>query len=320
MRLVDKDHSLQIDLAGAVSANELMYTASYVDVQRSSQRRKPGAADGVSTGATAKDMVAAPQSDVDREIEALTIHNADTASATVSVILKHGADLRTVMKVVLATLENLTYTKGEGWTVLTANGTPKGAVTLALARGFIWVGNSAGDQAQVDGGAAGGLFRSDGNDVVRVSTIGETNIANSDGTSGLYIKKTILALYDFATDGGAQGAITLTDAVTVPDNAVVKLVGYEVLTTCTSGTDAATIKLNLVTDGDLSTALAISDAKNPWDAGLFQAAGGAELGAFNTAPTPKKTTAARLVQITVAGGEDLTAGKIVFEMEYYVSS
>lgn len=146
----------------------------------------------------------------------------------------------------------------------------------------------------------------------------EAKVADSDGTGGLYVKKYAAAVYDFSVDGGSQGAITLADTATIPDNAIVVATHYDVVTTCTSSSDAATIKLDLPTDGDLSTAIAISDASNPWDQGVFSALEGN--GAFGTAPSTVKTTAARAVQITVAGGEDLTAGKIVFYVEYLVSA
>jgi hypothetical protein len=142
--------------------------------------------------------------------------------------------------------------------------------------------------------------------------INEAKTADSDGTSGLYVAKYAIATYDFATDGGTIGAITLTDAVTIPDNAVVELVSYDVLTTCTSeGADAGTLKLNLVTDGDLSTAIAISDGTDPWDQGV-------NLGSVVT-PIIQKTTAARLVQVTVAT-QNFTAGKVAFCIRYWVSS
>ncbi len=124
---------------------------------------------------------------------------------------------------------------------------------------------------------------------------------------------TISVEYDFDNDGGGSpGTITLTDTVTLPDNAVVILDSYEVLTTFTSSSDTATVKLALATDGDLSTAIAINDAANPWDAGAFIA------DSNNVAPIAVKTTGDRLVQIVTAV-QALTAGKAVFHLRYYVT-
>lgn len=220
---------------------------------------------------------------------------------------------------------------------------------ITLAEGNMLVGNSSGVGAAIDGSAGGNVLI--GNDTTMVALDGsadtqilvgnattmtsvalssdvtmtnagvvtiandavtEAKTADSDGTSGLYVKKTALALYDFATDGGSQGAIVLTDVATLPDNAVCTAVTYDVITTCTSGGgDAATVAITLPTDGALSTAIAISDGTNPWDAGPHLAS--------VITPLAVKTTAARAIGITVAGGQDLTAGKIVFAVDYYVS-
>lgn len=139
----------------------------------------------------------------------------------------------------------------------------------------------------------------------------EAKTADSAGTGGLFVKKYALAVYDFGVDGGTEGTITLADTATIPDNAVVTAANYDVITTCTSSGDAATIKLNLPTDGDLSTAIAISDGTDPWDAGAHNAS--------VITPLSVKTTGARAIQIVTAGGQDLTAGKIVFSVEYWVS-
>ncbi len=153
---------------------------------------------------------------------------------------------------------------------------------------------------------------------IAADAVTEVKVADSDGTGGLYLEKYALAVYDFAVDGGTEGTITLADTATLPDNAVVTAVEYDVITTCTSSSDAATIKLNLPTDGDLTTAIAISDASNSWDAGVFSATSAA--GAFTNDPASVKTTAARALQIITAGGQDLTAGKIVFKVRYWVSA
>jgi len=143
----------------------------------------------------------------------------------------------------------------------------------------------------------------------------EAKVVDSAGVGTLAVKKTAIVVYDFAVDGGAQGAIALTGSPTIPDNAVCHVESYDVLTTATSnGADAGTITLGFPTDGDLFAAIAISDGTNPWDAGVFASNTGAL-----ASHTPKKTAAARTFQLTVAGGNDLTAGKIVFQVSYWVS-
>lgn len=143
-------------------------------------------------------------------------------------------------------------------------------------------------------------------------------VADSAGASGLFVKKSALVVYDFAVDGGDVGAVALTGAPTIPDNAVVKLASYDVITTVTTaGADAGTLKLGFATDGDLTTALAVSDALNAWDAGARDPyATALQVG---LAPVTKKLTGARVPVLTV-GGEAVTAGKIVFELEYWISA
>lgn len=153
-------------------------------------------------------------------------------------------------------------------------------------------------------------------DAISVATGGITNtkVADSIGTAGLVLPKTALFVYDFAVDGGVAGNIVCASAPTIPDNAVVWLKSYEVVTTLTSASDASTIAVGFTIDGPITTAIAISNVSNPWDQGAYAGAAGGLV-----TPLAKKLTGARVPGIVVAGGENLTAGKIVFQLEYWVS-
>ena len=131
---------------------------------------------------------------------------------------------------------------------------------------------------------------------------------------GRLAKRIARATYDFAEHGGAQGVISL--GVTLPDNAIITRAWYEVLTTLQSGTDVATVSIDIPTDdvAGIVAAIAINDGTSPWDAGLFEAIQDGTVANFSI-----KTTAERELQITVAGGEDLTAGKFILFVEYVVS-
>ena len=213
------------------------------------------------------------------------------------------------------------------WTVLDGS---LAAGDVALAEGKILIGNSSGVAAALDMGAtAGNMLVDSGTTGVSVAMSGDTTmtstgavtigadkvteskVADGAGVSALHVAKYAYALYDFSTDGGgAPGAVTLTSACTIPDNACVTLDSYDVLTTCTSAGDTGTLKVGLATDGDLSTAIAINDGTNPWDSGMH----------FGSAATPLavKTTGARLIVVTTAT-QAFTAGKIVFCFRYYVT-
>ncbi len=136
--------------------------------------------------------------------------------------------------------------------------------------------------------------------------------ADAAGLAGLYVEKMALCVYDFDVNGGTVGVINLTNP-TIPDNAVVAIDSYDVLTTLTSAGDTATLALGFPTDGDVSAAIAINAGSNPWDQGIFYGSAGALLN-----NTPKKLTAARVPQVTV-GVENITAGKVVFKLKYWIS-
>ncbi len=164
------------------------------------------------------------------------------------------------------------------------------------------------DTAEILDGAVATADLADG-------AVTSAKIANTTGAAGLGTPiKSAVVVYDFAVDGGVAGTIALAGSPTIPDNAVVWVDSYDVLTTCTSaGADAGTIALQLPTDGVLTTAVAISDGSNPWDAGVYsRIAGGL------ATPLTKKTTAARVPSLLVAE-QALTAGKIVFHLSYWVS-
>jgi len=141
----------------------------------------------------------------------------------------------------------------------------------------------------------------------------EAKLEAASTADKLHAHRIARATYDFATDGGAQGTIGL--GVTLPDNAIVVRAWYEVLTTLTSSTDAATVSLDIPTDdvAGLLAAIAISDASNPWDAGHHECIQDGTAANFS-----EKCTAARELSMTVAT-EDLTAGKFILFAEYVVS-
>ena len=189
---------------------------------------------------------------------------------------------------------------------------------ITLAEGNILVGNNGGVAVALDASTSGRILVGDGTTIASVavggdatlSSAGVLSVVDSAGAGGLFVKKTALALYDFAIDGGVVGDIVLASTAVLPENAVCTAITYDVLTTCTSAIDAATIALSLPVDGALSTAIDIADGSNPWDAGVHLAS--------VITPIAKKTTAARQIGITV-GVEALTAGKILFGVDYYVS-
>lgn len=115
-------------------------------------------------------------------------------------------------------------------------------------------------------------------------------------------------LYDFATQGGAVSAITLTDlggvAQSVPGNAVIRNITYEVLEAPASS-GSATIALGLVGNVD-----------------AFKAATAFDNAAYTAASHPHNEVPLKIgpgplpVLATVATAA-LTAGKFILHVEYY---
>lgn len=128
---------------------------------------------------------------------------------------------------------------------------------------------------------------------------------------------------------GTVGAHTLD--LKIPDNAIVRNVWYDVITTCSdSDDDSATIALHFQTANDCVSAIAISDASNVWDAGVHNTlVGSPVLGADAAHDTAIevaalqaasyiKTTAIRTLTVTVAD-DAVDTGKVRFFVEYIIS-
>lgn len=111
--------TLEVVLAGAVTTNELPFDSSYADLaQVNFAMTGLGANDGVSNGATAVTVVAAPAAGTSRQVKYLSVMNKDTVAATVTVQLNNAASLRQLVTRTLEPGETLQYL--DGWSVLSA--------------------------------------------------------------------------------------------------------------------------------------------------------------------------------------------------------
>ncbi len=168
-------------------------------------------------------------------------------------------------------------------------------------------------------GGGGGLYMATPGDhggvaILNITSRGEVTIKNDDAEvvmscDGDNMFASVgngwgFAEYDFSVDGGAISTITLAEDV-VPDNSVIVEAHYEVLTTLTSATDAATVCLstNQVTN-EIVTATAIDAGTNSWDAGYHDCIPDGAAANFTT-----KTTASRDIVMAIAV-EAVTAGKL----------
>lgn len=114
------------------------------------------------------------------------------------------------------------------------------------------------------------------------------------------------AYYDFATDGGAVGAINLRGDK-LPSGARILSTHIDVATAVTSG-GAATVSLGVETATDIRAAATLATAPS-------LAAVATPLGAVTRATAAAKTTAERHVVATIATAA-LTAGRFSVLIEY----
>ena len=156
------------------------------------------------------------------------------------------------------------------------------------------------------------LQNPDGKTFYHPDATGSSGASSSASRTSEAINFSAIATLD-ATSGLAEGTHLLDSQL--PTNAYVTRAWYEVSTTFTSATDAATIGLGIETDAPtgIVSPLAISAGGNIWDSGLHE---GSQDGTTNAFPT--KTTGFRSLQAVVAGGEALTDGKLKLFVEYVV--
>ena len=135
IRLDTATRKLQAVLSAAVATSQCSVVVSYVD---KSSAAPVGAQQLTYTnGATAVDICAAPAGFAVREIDQVSIYNADTATVNVTIRYNDNATIYQIVRATLLTLEQLTYVEGAGWKTLDANGNVKQLSTAANLTGPI---------------------------------------------------------------------------------------------------------------------------------------------------------------------------------------
>lgn len=119
------------------------------------------------------------------------------------------------------------------------------------------------------------------------------------------VVKAVAVVYDFSIQGGTVGDLPL--GVTLPDNAIIVEVLRDETTSATSGGALATIQLSVPTDGALE------------QTGLVANGGAPSLANSGGSALPKKLTAERELQVTIAV-EAVTAGKVHYYIRYYIGT
>lgn len=112
--------SIEVVLAGAVTTNQLVCTAGWIDTP--SQDFASGQQSVLTNDTTAVELVPAIEDTFRREVKFINIYNADTATATVIIRVNVGASTSILQKVVLRSGYTLCYEDNRGWYTLNADG------------------------------------------------------------------------------------------------------------------------------------------------------------------------------------------------------
>lgn len=127
--LTETTDNLQVVLGGSVTTNQLRCMSSWRDITTTAYT--PGRTVTNTNDTTDVNIVTAPGSSTQRVIDYLSIYNADTVSATVTVKFDANGTEYTIWSGTLATGERLEYVDGAGFVVMAVNGIPKSQSTLA---------------------------------------------------------------------------------------------------------------------------------------------------------------------------------------------
>ena len=123
IRLDEKSRSLVILLGGAVTTSQLEVMVCYSDKgSKLAPSFKNRTKFSTTNGATPVTICDAPNAVTIREIDFVSVHNADTVAATVTIRMTVGSSNYTVVKVTLAAGEGLSYEANGVWQVLGTDG------------------------------------------------------------------------------------------------------------------------------------------------------------------------------------------------------
>jgi hypothetical protein len=129
--LQDTNDSIEILLGSAVTTNNLPYYAAWADTTTSTFA--PGQSNGTSNGVTAVTVVSSPGASTTRTLKFLSVYNADTVPATLTVRFNDNSTTRILTSVILQVGDRLEYTDTVGFRVTTSTGVLKtGTTTVAL--------------------------------------------------------------------------------------------------------------------------------------------------------------------------------------------
>jgi hypothetical protein len=138
---------IQISLGSAVATTQLKCYASYRDT--TSTTITPSRNVVLTTDTSAVDLIGSPGASTQRVVDYISIYNADTASATVTVNFNDNGTLYNLAVIILGVNEKLEYQEGEGFKVISTTGAyriasnPSG-ITEKTALSFVYMSSDSG--------------------------------------------------------------------------------------------------------------------------------------------------------------------------------
>ena len=119
---------IQVLLTNAITTNQLDCIATYKDISTTAYS---GSSPTLVTtnNTTAVDLVPAPASNVQRIVDFISVYNADTVNAIVTIRINRNGSTGVLFRCTLATNELLVYVEGKGWNIHSSNGLAKQSLT-----------------------------------------------------------------------------------------------------------------------------------------------------------------------------------------------
>jgi hypothetical protein len=109
---------LEVVLSGAVTTNQLQVNVVYMDQNAQGEETKRKTLQSVTVNTTDVTVCPAPTSGLTRNIENISVYNADTVNATVAIKIDNGGTETIIVKHQLTTTQSLVYESMIGWFII----------------------------------------------------------------------------------------------------------------------------------------------------------------------------------------------------------